>query len=157
MAFGNIPFQPAFASPTDVLPLYAPKGATEAWPEGAVLIEDAAQLDEAGSDPAANTIVGIAAERTTTAAAAGTMVPYFPNLPNRIWKGSLNVAAGGHVLAAADFLTQYGLAIDSGGIWYINQADTSGPTVQVLGSPHEIGTVNPEVYFIILDSPFNTY
>lgn len=152
MAFGNRPFYPwngnQSSSPGC---LFGPKGAAEAWAEGAVLIEDAAQLDEAGADPAANTIIGVAAEPTTTAAAAGTLVPYYPNLPGQLWVGSLNVAAGGHVLAAADFLTAYGMEIDADGIHYINQADAAGPTVNVVGFVDPIGTANGRVIFVFND------
>lgn len=148
MANGNIPFYPYNVGSSATVPvLFGPKGATEAWKEGAVLVEDTAQLDEALPDPAANTIIGVAAEPTTTAAAAGTNVPFYPNLPGQCFIGTLNVAAGGYVLAAADFLTAYGMAIDTDGIHYINQADTTGPTVNVLGFVDSLGTANGRVIF----------
>lgn len=134
--------------------LYGPKGATEAWAEGAQLVEDTSQLDESGSDPAATTIVGIAAEPTTTADAAGVQVPYYPNFQGMVFEGTLNIAAGGYVLAAADFLTSYGTLIDADGIHFINQADTTAPSVHIVGFKDPIGTIAPRVFFIYLDNPF---
>lgn len=154
MAFGNIAIYPWNGTqPTSPAPLYGPKGTSEAWATGALLIEDAARLDEAAADPAANTVVGVAADPTTTAAAAGAMVAYYPNLPGQVWIGTLNVAAGGHVLALADFLTAYGMEIDGDGIHYINQADTTGPSVNVVGFVDPIGTANGRVMFVFNDGP----
>lgn len=151
MALGNVRFGPAF--PATFMPIYGPKGASEAWEQGAQLIEHDAQLDESGSDPAANTVVGIAAEDTTTAAAAGVLVPYYPNMPNVIWVGTINISTGGYVTDGSEFLTEYGTLIDADGIHYINQADTTGPSVRVIGYLDPIGTTNSRVYFQYVDTP----
>ena len=152
MAIGNVAFHPAFGTTYEPV-LTGPKGASEAWATGAQLIVTANLLLEAGSDHAALTIAGIAAQATTTAAASGTMIQYYPNFEGALFVGTMNVAAGGFVLLLDDFLKDFGTLVDADGIHYINHADTTAPSVRIMGFVDPVGTANAKVIFTYLTGP----
>ena len=128
---------------------------SEAWALGAVLIRDTGEIAEAAADPVAN-VIGIAAEALTSAA-ANKLVLYYPWLPGTVWEATLEDETNtDHALVESNIFTDYGLQVDTGGIWYVDENETTNTSVVILAPKNDSdivnATVRARVYFTpILD------
>jgi len=136
-----------------ISPFIGLEGASETFGAGAVLVEDAAQLDEAAADPTSG-IVGIAAQAAT--GTTGSSIAYYPALEGVVWEGNLSTGGASpptaYTLTAGDFLTRYALQVDTSqnpDVWYIDQADTGNVSVTIIGFRDPVGTSDGRVYFVI--------
>lgn len=161
MAFSaNLPFQLAGGVAHSSVPILTffpddDASADDTWTRGAVLGESdntAGYVEELAADPAANTILGVAAHVWPPAAGTSpvieTHVKVIPALPGLVFEGTLNTSAGTYTLALTDCLAEYGLAVDGDGIWYIDQAETTNTRVFVLSPISASGDAFPRVKFV---------
>jgi hypothetical protein len=118
---------------------------TQAWHEGEVLVASSGTLVVGTADPTAETIVGLSLEH-----AAGTTsadVAYIPALPNLIFEGCLQNAAGTATIALATHMyAEFGINVTSK-VWWIDTDETTHKDVVIVGFKDAIGTLNGVVYF----------
>ena len=125
-----------------------PEAATQTFSEGALLINNAGNLQEAGVDPV--DIIGVSAEAGHNAAAAAKSVRYHPALPHVVFEGSIDDsnAIGTGAIAATDLHAAYGLTLNTG-VWYVDKFKTGAQArVVIVGFKDPLTTVNGRVYFI---------
>lgn len=141
----------------------------QTFKHGAVLILASNLLSEAGATPTTG-IVGIALQAAftnpgnqlpfTSSLASGSPIGGRPNdisvaVNDKVQQFSgrmVNGATDPVTPAVTDIGTSYGVAKDSNGIWYVNQADTTNLCVKIVDIEPLGGTnVVPLVYFVFIN------
>lgn len=118
----------------------------ETWATGAVLIRDTGELAEAAADPVAD-IMGIAAEAVTSAA-SNSRARFYPATADFTFVVTLEDQANqNHVLAEANIYADYAFQVDSNGIWYLDENDTTATSCIIIApvSDDEIGKTRGRV------------
>lgn len=126
------------------------EAASQSFKKGAPLVESSGYLAEATSGAALD-IVGFALTEGNNDSSAGTStVSYIPTELCPVWRGKL-AGASPHTLAQTDLFTEYGLAKNSSGYWYVDYDESSAAhkSVSVVGLTDEVGTSNGEVQFVL--------
>lgn len=137
-AIGLIPFGSNFAA------FQGRAKTSETWAHGAVLIRDTGELAEAAADPVAD-IVGVAAEGVTSAA-ANTLVRYYPATQDMVFVATLEDQSNtDHALVEANLYTDFALQVDSNGVWYVDENDTTNTGVIIIGVLNDDDIVNAKV------------
>lgn len=115
------------------------EAASQSWKKGGVLIRSSGKIAEAAADAVAD-ILGIAladASGTTDAA-----VHYVPAWPDVIFEGSLeDQANSNHALVQTNLYGQYALQKTAGGIWYLDENDTTNDATVIVRLDSSIGAV----------------
>jgi hypothetical protein len=136
--------------------LTSPETNAATFKKGAPLIDTsgAGYLGIAGTDPRA--IVGVATEPGHNSTSAGDdNVRFIPALPHIIFEGTLAQASdlGNYISLATDRWAEYGITVDSDGIWYLDKDKVTGgnnTVARIVGFKDAVGTVEARVYFIFL-------
>jgi len=105
------------------------EAASQSWVAGAVLIRSSGLLAEAAADPVAN-IVGVAkgAASTTT----NNVVEYWPAVGVVFSATFEDESNEDHALVIANIFTDYAIQLDTDGIFYIDENDTTNTAVMIM-------------------------
>jgi hypothetical protein len=127
---------------------YFPEAASQSFDAGDVVILSSGKVAIAGSDPAANTIVGVAAQDAT--GVTDTKIGVY--LPTEDAEFSANVQDTG-ALAITNVGAQYGLVLDStNAIFRVDLSDTTNKRVTVTELLDAAGDVNGRVVFKFMNA-----
>ena len=129
---------------------HAPVAASETLTKGAPIVVDVnGRVTEAGVNP--TDFLGFAVHALTSAA-VGTDLAYVPKR-DVVFEGSVdNSAAGTGTIVQTDYEAEYGLSVDSNGIWYVDKDKVGGNArIKIVGFRDAVATVLGRVYFEMID------
>lgn len=126
------------------------EAASQTWKAGAPLVASSGKLIQASEDITTAICVGFA-----TVDASGTtnnLTPVVPCLPGLEFEATLeDGGSGDHAIAQTDLFVKRGLAVTSGGLWYVDSAESSNVAVVIVELVDPIGTVQGRVRARILN------
>ena len=128
------PFQPYRPNGLSVKTSYLPKAAATDFKGGAPIITSSGLATEAGSDPALNTVMGVA-QHNAALSGYGSTDCFMDRIDNGdMFEGSVDKSGtfGTGTTAASQRGTRYGIAKDAtSGLWYVDLDDTTNVRVRV--------------------------
>ena len=128
--------------------LHFQEGAGQSFKPGAVVVLSGGQIVKGASDPAANTVVGVAAEAAT--GVQGTKHPVYMADEGAEFQARVQDTG---VLALANVGTQYGIVFDAGrDIFRVDLSDTTNKVVTVTELIDAVGDVNGKVVFKFMNA-----
>lgn len=132
--------------------------ASTGWDRGAVLISNGSGLLTPAADDAVTLIAGVALHDVgggfgQTGSVSGEEVKFVPALPHLEFEASLEDQANGdHALVQANVYNDYAIQVTAGGIYYLDENDTTNVSGMVTRLIDAVGTVQGRVMFKFLDS-----
>lgn len=115
------------------------EGASQSWKAGAVLKASSGKIIEATADDVAD-LLGI-----SLSAASGTTdnpVHFVPAWPEILFEGNLEDQANSdHALVQANLYGRFALQKTAGGIWYLDENDTTNDATVVVRLDPSIGAI----------------
>lgn len=121
--------------------------ASQTFLRGAVLVENAGRVEEAGVNPALSSIVGVSVHGVTSSA-LGDDVAYIPKEGN-VFEMTLsaNTNVDLETIAQADLYAQHGITEDANGVWYVDVDKVGADArVEIKAFKDAVGTVLGRVY-----------
>jgi hypothetical protein len=127
-----------------------PEAASQSFKRGDFVLLSSGKVTICGSDPAA--VLGVAAQDAS--GVTDTPVKVYIADKSTVFVGNLSSAI---VSTVALVGVRYGTLLESG-IFTVNTADTTGPTVTIIGldGRDAVGDTNARVHFTFLDSAAQT-
>ena len=96
-------------------------------------------------------IIGFAAHAASGTTAREAAV--YPALPNMVFEGTLEDESNtAHALAQTDLFGKYALQKTAGGIWYLDENDTTNVAARIIAFRHSVGDIRARVFFTLLNS-----
>ena len=143
-AVGFIPSK-NLGSASGVIPLMAGvEAATQSWKKGAVLINSSGKIAIAAADPVAE-IVGVAAGPASGVTDAEVL--YYPARPGMVFEATFEDETNqDHVLVIANMFANFAVQLDSNGIFYVDENDTTNTGVVIVGYKDALGTTRARVF-----------
>lgn len=128
----------------------APEAASQSFKKGAPLVESSGYIAEATSGAAVDIIGFAITEGHNDSSAGDHTVDYYPIELCPVWLGKL-AGASQHTLAQTDLWTEYGLAKNSSGYWYVDYDESSAAhkSASIVGLVDDVGTSNGWVKFVL--------
>lgn len=128
--------------------MYFLEGASQTFKPGHVVVLAAGSLVKGASDPAANTVVGVAAEAAS--GVTGRKIGVYMADESAEFQGRVQDTGA---LALANVGTQYGIVFDAGrDIFRVDLTDTTAKVVTVTELIDAVGDVNGKVVFKFLNA-----
>lgn len=120
------------------------EAAGQSWKKGAVLIESSGKVAIASADPT-SAILGVAAGDASGVTDAKCL--FYPARPGMVFEATYEDETNeNHALVQGDLYTNHALQVDSNGIWYVDENDTSNTAVVIVGHKDPIGTTRARVF-----------
>lgn len=120
------------------------EAASQSFKKGAVLIESGGKVAIAAADAVA-AILGVAA--ADASGVTDKEVLFYPALPGMVFEATFEDQTNeNHALAAANVYANYAIQVDSNGIFYVDENDTTNTSVQIVGHKDPVGTTRARVY-----------
>lgn len=120
------------------------EAASQSFKAGAPVINSSGKVAILGTDGIAS-IIGFAThDASGTTDTATSIIPVYGG-PIEFEANLENSSSGDYALTQADLFASYGLVKTSGGLWYIDQAETTHKSVVIVGLVDAVGTTQARV------------